>query len=1583
MYMMQWLTSHENAQINPGIWLEDEITSIKQNKSPETRMISKINTGCSRSGGSRRLMGAFNPLVAILMMSVILAQTNYSHSLREQPTEQMHQKQVNNICPKNWIHLAQKCYKILHSPRNYASATVRCRDLFAELTIIEDESSKEKESSATSNTNIMAYLSSEQRKSEQQRQYYVNLSLDLMNQFRERQNNGYYADASSTDSYDHVDTDMSASDLWLPRDDPSIANITNNAYDKDGPNAFVLAFSHHYMRWGIVPISPTRKMPFICERPVDSGNSNAQQSPSLNVASDQTRTVDQKRTITAVSQSSTGSVTGQNPLIASSLDSRRALERESTTTVQPEASSVLFREFPQDQSIVLGSTAEMRCSPLESESTLSWTFNGGNLTQSNRVRSYSNGTLRIEHVRFADYGNYTCTIHSGGASESKSARLEIIEKPHQPEYITAELLDKLSTSVRIKWTPGFNGNSPITKYLVEMRTVNNDNIEGEISSIMQSNSWEVAKANISADQTSVIIPDLKPAKKYIFRIKATNKIGTGDPSLPTKHPIEVPVQPPSMPPENPSGSPKSSTSIAIHWLPPPVDSHNGLLKGYKIRHKLAGYASDSDWYTNDVTDAARLTYVLDDLIAWQNYEIQIAAENDKGVGPFCSSIFVRTKEGKPDKGPRSVTAEAVSSTVVKINWNPPPPQRINGINQGYKVEAWYDLNHSQLAKEMIVPHNTESPFHSANLDGLLPYTEYFISVKCFTSAGDGPPNEDIVMVKTKQDLPEAVTALEFADVLDKSLRILWKAPKRTNGELDHYTLEYSETSASDKKIIKNFPAVATEARITDLIPQTSYTFKIYAYTSIGPGPSKVNQTTTTVPPVLPEPPSNLVYSDVGPHSVTIQFSPGFDGNAAIEKWIAEALTPVRGDYSPRWTVVYVSTNHTVPNKVVVRNLQPFTRYKIRLTPANIVGQSRYPSEPSLEFQTAQVEPEHPPKDLTIEDIKSNSVVARWLPLTNNLWLGNPRGYNLTWVESGNSTIMYHLISDPRVDFYLIKDLEEFTDYSFRIQAVNEAGSSPPSEPILVTTLEDVPSSGPTNLTAHPISSSAISIDWNPVPRKHRNGIIRGYKIQYQSLNPDAPLQHKAVEDNSTRRITLTDLKAFTTYKLAVAAFTNAGDGVYSTVLNVQTLEDTPGMPQNLSFPVVSQTAARILWDPPEEPNGDILGYKVSYHALTEGSKEVASHELHQNERTFKASNLKPDTHYVFTVTAKTKEGWGQQASVLLYTYDSELRANLPFFRESWFVILCASLSFVITIIITALLIIQTKSSKYKRDAIKSVSQDRLGDAGFSIDDEPGNHYNNGFGLLSNVANHKRSNGAISQSTANFTIPKTPPRPHLGSVVYSDEGDDDVFESIIDKPVKNDAGTSKYDSSGDSLTEKPSEISSSTGPESESADDEYVNMAKKHYVNHYANVNGTLRSQKIWNKSGKHYSSHRTKPKLPQRPAPSVPQVPSEPTSSGSDNVGQPLPSTSGVQTIRSTNSIYGESQIPMKNRQMHPDLRTTQASSSSHSNGRSDTTELEHSDQNPSQDLLNSHIVNLNGGRIIVDNMAGSRAPLPGFTSFV
>lgn len=60
----------------------------------------------------------------------------------------------------------------------------------------------------------------------------------------------------------------------------------------------------------------------------------------------------------------------------------------------------------------------------------------------------------------------------------------------------------------------------------------------------------------------------------------------------------------------------------------------------------------------------------------------------------------------------------------------------------------------------------------------------------------------------------------------------------------------------------------------------------------------------------------------------------------------------------------------------------------------------------------------------------------------------------------------------------------------------------------------------------------------------------------------------------------------------------------------------PGPPSNVSFPDVTFTTARIIWDVPEDPNGEILAYKVTYH-LNSSTQHMFSREFLPSDRTFR------------------------------------------------------------------------------------------------------------------------------------------------------------------------------------------------------------------------------------------------------------------------------------------------------------------------------------------------------------------------------
>lgn len=68
------------------------------------------------------------------------------------------------------------------------------------------------------------------------------------------------------------------------------------------------------------------------------------------------------------------------------------------------------------------------------------------------------------------------------------------------------------------------------------------------------------------------------------------------------------------------------------------------------------------------------------------------------------------------------------------------------------------------------------------------------------------------------------------------------------------------------------------------------------------------------------------------------------------------------------------------------------------------------------------------------------------------------------------------------------------------QAYTSQGSGPPSKEILVSTMEDVPSSPPDSPQCDVLSSTSIYITWSPPPIEGQNGKIRGYKVSYLSAD---------------------------------------------------------------------------------------------------------------------------------------------------------------------------------------------------------------------------------------------------------------------------------------------------------------------------------------------------------------------------------------------------------------------------------------------------------------------------------------------------
>ncbi|CAG0892307.1 unnamed protein product [Darwinula stevensoni] len=950
---------------------------------------------------------------------------------------------------------------------------------------------------------------------------------------------------------------------------------------------------------------------------------------------------------------------------------------------------------PVDTRVILGHVATLLCKVSSDPKVpfkITWFHDGEYMDPlaSQRISMKQDGTLEIQEARASDVGEYACRVTSGGGNESRSAHLAVVELPYAPSNVKANLLLSSPHVANVSWSPGFDGNSEILKYIIQMRIVPSSGLLPAPDL-----SWMTALVNVSHDDRWALISGLQAAASYEFRVSALNSVGEGIPSTQSNM-ITLPPEPPSGPPQGLVGSARSPTAIMIQWQPPRSEEQNGRIHGYIIRYRLFGYGH-SPWSYRNISNDAQRNYLIQELITFKDYEIGIAAFNKKGVGVFSESIRVKTREGVPEAMPTEVRVEAINSTAVRIWWKPPDPQKINGVNQGYKLSAW-KVNPSLDAsvEPALVKTVNPSPFdplaeQEAIVGDLEKYMEYYITVLCFTNPGDGP-NSIPVYTRTKEDVPEPVKEMKFENITDREVTVLWTAPEHANGVLLGYTLIYMVKDLPHTADIRNLTAGTLRLRITDLQAMTHYRFEIYAWTSMGRGSSKVAVIQSGVEPVLPDPPTKLAVSNIEAFSVVLQFTPGFDGNSSIIKWVMQAQPGLSTD----WEVVdEVSAPDAAT--LTVSNLIPFTKYRVRLLATNIVGMSS-PSEPTKPFQTIQAPPAHAPNNVTIRAVSATELRVRWivslthtlyhppdvfcvflLPLQQIEWYGTPRGYNITYKQaSQDSRVDTISIEDHNTNSYILDGLEEFTSYEIVVSAYNDVGASPPSPVAVSRTREAAPSEGPVALSANATSSTTVVVSWGTVKARHQNGIIEGYKVYYGAK--DVPSQvalriqylihhsktkyfkfveYKKIPNNSTSTTTLTELRKYTEYHIQVLAYTRVGDGVLSTPpVLIRTHEDVPGAPSNVSFPDVSLTMARIIWDSPLEPNGQILAYRVTYYREKYMDTNITQ-EFSPTARTYRATGLSPETYYMFLVTAKTNLGWGKTAQVLVYTTNNREAPQAP------------------------------------------------------------------------------------------------------------------------------------------------------------------------------------------------------------------------------------------------------------------------------------------------------------------------------------
>ncbi|XP_023267335.1 receptor-type tyrosine-protein phosphatase S-like isoform X3 [Seriola lalandi dorsalis] len=167
------------------------------------------------------------------------------------------------------------------------------------------------------------------------------------------------------------------------------------------------------------------------------------------------------------------------------------------------------------------------------------------------------------------------------------------------------------------------------------------------------------------------------------------------------------------------------------------------------------------------------------------------------------------------------------------------------------------------------------------------------------------------------------------------------------------------------------------------------------------------------------------------------------------------------------------------------------------------------------------------------------------------------------------------------------------------------------------------------------TATSVTITWdsgNPDP-------VSYYIIQYRAKGPDS--KYETVDSITTTRYSIGGLYPNTEYEIRVSAFNSIGQGPPSTRVEARTGEQAPASPpRNVQAHIISQNTVMVRWEEPEEPNGQVKGYRVYY--TMDPSRPMNEWQIHnvQDSVITTIQSLVTSETYTIQVLAFTSVGDG-------------------------------------------------------------------------------------------------------------------------------------------------------------------------------------------------------------------------------------------------------------------------------------------------------------------------------------------------------
>ncbi|XP_059112793.1 neural cell adhesion molecule L1-like protein [Peromyscus eremicus] len=475
------------------------------------------------------------------------------------------------------------------------------------------------------------------------------------------------------------------------------------------------------------------------------------------------------------------------------------------------------------KSHVLELHCESQCdSHLKHSLKLSWSKDGEvfemNGTEDGRI-VIDGANLTISNISVEDQGIYSCSAQTALDSISEKTQVTVLGVPDPPGNLL--LSERQNRSVRLSWEAGDDHNSNISEYIIEF--------EGNRE---EPGKWQEL-TRVQGVETEAVL-SLAPYVRYQFRVIAVNEVGRSHASLPSDH-HETPPAAPDKNPQNIRVQASQPKEMIIKWEPLKSMEQNGPGLEYRVSWKPQG--APEEWEEETVTNH---TLRVMTPTVYAPYDVQVQAINQLGSGPEPQPVTLYSGEDYPSTAPVIHSVDVMNSTLVKVTWSSIPKETVHGLLKGYQINWWKTkslLDGRTHPKEVNILR-----FSGQRNSGMVPsldaFSEYHLTVLAYNSKGAGPESEPYIF-RTPEGVPEQPSFLKVIKVDKDTATLSWGLPKKLNGNLTGYLLQYQIINDTYEIGELNEVNVTTPSKsswhLSNLNATTKYKFYLKACTSKGCG----------------------------------------------------------------------------------------------------------------------------------------------------------------------------------------------------------------------------------------------------------------------------------------------------------------------------------------------------------------------------------------------------------------------------------------------------------------------------------------------------------------------------------------------------------------------------------------------------------------------------------------------------------------------------------------------------------------------------------------------------------------------------